>query len=492
MSKRKLLLADDSVTIQKVVNLTFADEGIDVFTVGDGNAAIAKISEIAPDVVLADVHMPGLSGYQVCEMVRSNEATRQLPVVLLVGSFEPFDENEAARVGASAYLTKPFQSIRQLVTQVSDLMETSAPQEQTQAPEEPTSAPQEHSLTPQMQMSAPQGFEMTPDIEEVSETDATVQGTVSEAAPTVPGVKIPDTSDIDRLYSQSFSGPGHSDAGGSAPGFVDAGMDDEMIETIHAAQDEPAYAESMTAEEPAEVQHAFAESSTEEYHAPEQPAYGESSIEHAAYEEPSYGESTTTESSGYEEPSYGEAATTDHSAYDEPSYAATSPFEQPVTDEEAAYEAPATENYRFSDEATQQEEPLGELGYGQEETSGQYEAVQQPLESELLEVPKPSSPFDAPAEVDPDAATVTGASPLELDNFVDHYAATQGIAYSGDAHSGQLVIDEEQPLDLPPVADEKAIEFSIRPDGSKEVVSLSPELMDMLVERVKKELTEKS
>ena len=106
MSKRKLLLADDSITIQKVVNLTFADEGIDVITVGDGDSAMAKISESAPDVILADVHMPGLSGYQVCEMVRANEATRLLPVVLLVGSFEPFDENEAARVGGECLSDK--------------------------------------------------------------------------------------------------------------------------------------------------------------------------------------------------------------------------------------------------------------------------------------------------------------------------------------------------------------------------------------------------
>ena len=103
MSKRTLLLADDSVTIQKVVNLTFADEGIDVVTVGDGDSAMQKISELSPDVVLADVHMPGLSGYQICEIVRGNPDTRNLPVVLLVGSFEPFDEGEAARVGANAY-----------------------------------------------------------------------------------------------------------------------------------------------------------------------------------------------------------------------------------------------------------------------------------------------------------------------------------------------------------------------------------------------------
>ncbi len=126
MSKHKLLLADDSITIQKVVNLTFADEGIEVISVGDGNSAMAKFEELTPDLVMVDINMPGMSGYEICERIKQNEATRRIPVILLVGSFEPFDEAEAQRVGANDYLTKPFQSIRQLVTKVSDLLNSSA------------------------------------------------------------------------------------------------------------------------------------------------------------------------------------------------------------------------------------------------------------------------------------------------------------------------------------------------------------------------------
>lgn len=95
MSKHKLLLADDSITIQKVVNLTFADEGIEVISVGDGNSAMEKFDEVAPDLVMADINMPGLSGYEICERIKGNEETRRIPVILLVGSFEPFDEREA-------------------------------------------------------------------------------------------------------------------------------------------------------------------------------------------------------------------------------------------------------------------------------------------------------------------------------------------------------------------------------------------------------------
>lgn len=126
MSKHKLLLADDSITIQKVVNLTFADEGVEVTSVGDGNAAMEKLAEFTPDLVMADINMPGLNGYEICERIRKNEATRHIPVILLVGSFEPFDEEEARRVGANDFLTKPFQSIRQLVTKVSGLLESTA------------------------------------------------------------------------------------------------------------------------------------------------------------------------------------------------------------------------------------------------------------------------------------------------------------------------------------------------------------------------------
>ncbi|MEK7723380.1 MAG: response regulator [Acidobacteriota bacterium] len=123
MSKRKLLLADDSVTIQKVVNLTFADEGIEVIAVGDGDSAMEKVAEISPDLIMADVNMPGLTGYEICERIRQDEKLSKTPVILLVGSFEPFDEDEARRVGADDYLTKPFQSIRQLVNKVTALLQ---------------------------------------------------------------------------------------------------------------------------------------------------------------------------------------------------------------------------------------------------------------------------------------------------------------------------------------------------------------------------------
>ena len=123
MIRPKLLLADDSVTIRKVVELTFADEGIDVTAVADADAAMARFVEDPPDIVLVDVGLPGLSGYQICEMIKSDESTRHIPVLLLVGSFEPFDQDQAEKACADGFLTKPFHSIRDLVNRVHALLQ---------------------------------------------------------------------------------------------------------------------------------------------------------------------------------------------------------------------------------------------------------------------------------------------------------------------------------------------------------------------------------
>jgi len=118
----KLLLADDSVTIQKVVNLTFAAEDVLIESVTDGDQALEKAGATRPDIVLADVFMPGRNGYQVCEAIKADPELAGTPVVLLVGTFEPFDELEASRVKCDAYLTKPFDT-SELIQIVRSLVE---------------------------------------------------------------------------------------------------------------------------------------------------------------------------------------------------------------------------------------------------------------------------------------------------------------------------------------------------------------------------------
>lgn len=169
---RKLLLADDSITIQKVVNLTFADEGLDVTTVGNGDLAVEKIEEIAPDIVLADIHMPGLNGYEVCEFVKRNQRFRHIPVMLLVGSFEPFDEAEARRVGADDYLTKPFQSIRTLVSKVASLLSGKSAGDETPTKELDTHAGEQSEVDKQAGSTMPLATTMPPGSEMASDARA--------------------------------------------------------------------------------------------------------------------------------------------------------------------------------------------------------------------------------------------------------------------------------------------------------------------------------
>ena len=116
---RTILLADDSVTIQKVIELTFMEEDYEVVAASDGDEALERLEEIAPDIVIADVHMPGASGIDVCR--RSKELHPGVPVLLLVGTFEPFDEGAARAAGADAHLKKPFDS-QELIQLVGDLM----------------------------------------------------------------------------------------------------------------------------------------------------------------------------------------------------------------------------------------------------------------------------------------------------------------------------------------------------------------------------------
>ncbi len=118
---KKILLADDSLTIQKVVELTFSDSDYDLVCVSNGHKALEKVREDRPDLILADVVMPEKNGYEVCEEIKGNPATSRIPVVLLSGTFEPFDRQRAERIGCDAIVSKPFDS-QQLIAQVEILL----------------------------------------------------------------------------------------------------------------------------------------------------------------------------------------------------------------------------------------------------------------------------------------------------------------------------------------------------------------------------------
>jgi CheY-like chemotaxis protein len=128
----KLLLADDSVTIQRVIELTFADEDVTVIAVGDGQTAIDRITADPPDIVLADVGMPARDGYEVASFVKNTPDLAHIPVLLLTGAFEPVDEARATAVHCDGVLAKPFEP-QLLIGRVKELLGT--PRDTPEAPE---------------------------------------------------------------------------------------------------------------------------------------------------------------------------------------------------------------------------------------------------------------------------------------------------------------------------------------------------------------------
>ncbi len=105
-----MLLADDSITIQKVVELILSEEDFEIQSVSNGEDALAVMDTFMPDVILADIEMPKVNGYQLCERIRQNPKTASIPVVLLAGAFEPIDADLAKQVGANDSVIKPFES----------------------------------------------------------------------------------------------------------------------------------------------------------------------------------------------------------------------------------------------------------------------------------------------------------------------------------------------------------------------------------------------
>ena len=121
MSRTRLLLADDSVSVQRIIELTFVGEDVDVVAVGGGNAAIEDIKRQPPDIVLADTRMPEGDGYEVADFVRQSPDLSRIPVVLLTGAFDPVDTVRAQEVGSRGVLVKPFEA-QQVIGTVRDLL----------------------------------------------------------------------------------------------------------------------------------------------------------------------------------------------------------------------------------------------------------------------------------------------------------------------------------------------------------------------------------
>ncbi len=124
---RKILLADDSVTAQNMGRRILSDAGYDVTTVNNGSAALKRIAESKPDLIVLDVYMPGYGGLEVCQRLREAPETARIPVLLTVGKLEPFKPEEARRVRADAFIVKPFEA-SELLTALTKLEDKIVPQ----------------------------------------------------------------------------------------------------------------------------------------------------------------------------------------------------------------------------------------------------------------------------------------------------------------------------------------------------------------------------
>jgi CheY-like chemotaxis protein len=107
---RTVLLADDSVTAQNMGRRILMDAGYEVITVNNGSAALKKIHESRPDLIVLDVYMPGYGGLEVCQRLKESSETMRIPILLSVGKMEPFKADEAKRVHADGHIVKPFEA----------------------------------------------------------------------------------------------------------------------------------------------------------------------------------------------------------------------------------------------------------------------------------------------------------------------------------------------------------------------------------------------
>jgi twitching motility two-component system response regulator PilG len=111
-----VLVVDDSPTVRKIVQLTLQRERIRVVTAGDGLSALAAVSDEEPDLILLDIMLPRMDGYNICQVVRKNMAYKDMPIIMLSGKDGLFDKMRGKLAGSTEYITKPFDSAELVAT----------------------------------------------------------------------------------------------------------------------------------------------------------------------------------------------------------------------------------------------------------------------------------------------------------------------------------------------------------------------------------------
>ena len=128
MDEPVVLVVDDSPTVRKIVQLTLQRENIRVVTAGDGLGALAAVADAQPDLILLDIMLPRMDGYNICQVVRKNMSYRDLPIIMLSGKDGLLDKMRGRLAGSTEYITKPFDS-SELVQTVKRYLDTPAARE---------------------------------------------------------------------------------------------------------------------------------------------------------------------------------------------------------------------------------------------------------------------------------------------------------------------------------------------------------------------------
>lgn len=113
--KHKVLIVDDEPDFVELLQLRLESEGYEVITAAEGKEGLEKAREVNPDVILLDVMMPKMDGYQVCRFLKFDEAYHNIPIIMLTARGQERDKAVGRDVGADAYITKPFENEELLV-----------------------------------------------------------------------------------------------------------------------------------------------------------------------------------------------------------------------------------------------------------------------------------------------------------------------------------------------------------------------------------------
>ena len=262
---KTILLADDSITIQKVVELTFSDGDYEVVAVNNGAKAVQKLAEMRPDIILSDIIMPEKNGYEVCEYVKSHPEFRAIPVVLLTGTFEPFDPDRAEKAGCDAVVTKPFES-QSLIHKVEELISNAKSAATTEVAPLPTAPPvpepetppspwldEEPSIEPPPPVAAPPLFSSAsgpvPVLDEEYTHDADIFNAPAQPAGSA---DLPFETPADLPAESPFGAPPEAEQfSGETRAFPQMNFDE--LQKLNATPEPPPAAEPSPWDEPADL-----------------------------------------------------------------------------------------------------------------------------------------------------------------------------------------------------------------------------------------------